>query len=65
MTARIETLGQLLRLAVERRERRAKTASWRNPDWQYRPAATHSDSASFRERQIARGLRINRKEGNQ
>lgn len=57
----VQTLGQLLRLAVERRERRANTASWRNPNWQYRPAATHSDSAAFREWQIARGMRLNRK----
>lgn len=61
MTARIETLGQLLRLAVERRETLAATASWRNREWRYQPAATHADSQSFRERQIKRGLVINRR----
>lgn len=55
----VQTLGQLLRLAVERRERQASTPNWRNRDWRYQPAATHGDSAAFRERQIRRGLKVN------
>lgn len=61
MSAQITNLGQLIRAAVERRERQASTPNWRNRDWRYQPAATHSDSAAFRERQIARGMRLNRK----
>lgn len=61
MSASITNLGQLLRAAVERRETLAATASWRNHAWRYQPAATHADSQSFRERQIKRGLVINRR----
>lgn len=61
MTASITNLGQLLRAAVERREKLAATPSWRNPSWQYQPAATHGDSTAFRERQIKRGMQPNRR----
>lgn len=61
MTAQITNLGQLLRAAVERRERLTSAASWRNPEWRYQPAATHADSQAFRERQIKRGLQPNRR----
>jgi hypothetical protein len=30
--------------------------SWLDPRWQYHAAATHADSQSFRERQIARAI---------
>lgn len=61
MSASITNLGQLIRAAVERRETLAATASWRNREWRYQPAATHGDSTAFRERQIKRGMQPNRR----
>lgn len=54
MSASITNLGQLIRAAVERRETLAATASWRNREWRYQPAATHADSQAFCERMAAR-----------
>ena len=61
MSARVEDFDQYVRFRLDLRIARRKAASWRNPAWQYKSAATHSDSAAFRERQIARGMRLNRK----
>lgn len=54
---RIQTLDALRRELARREHQPPATPHWREREWQYQPAATHGDSASFRARQIARGLR--------
>ena len=54
MTTAIRPIGRAPRQSAERKP----TANWRNREWQYQGAATHSDSTAFRARQIARGLKV-------